>query len=109
MPLTPFFLHGSPSEQRLIQDLVNEHLRNFGQDILYLPRRIVNEQTVIKEITASRFDDSFRIEAYLSNFDGYVDAKAVKAGEHFFTANKTVNCWQKLSNLATAFDGCQSL
>jgi hypothetical protein len=71
MPLTPFFLHGSPSEQRLIQDLVNEHLRNFGQDILYLPRRIVNEQTVIKEITASRFDDSFRIEAYLSNFDGF--------------------------------------
>jgi len=71
MPLSPFFLHGSPSEQRLVQDLVNEHLKMFGQDVLYMPRRIVNEKTVIKEITASRFDDSFRLEAYLVNFDGF--------------------------------------
>ncbi len=71
MPVTPFFLHGSPSEQRLVQDLVNEHLKMFGQDVLYLPRKIIDENTVIKEIAASRFDDSFRIEAYLSNFDGF--------------------------------------
>ena len=71
MPLSPFFLHGSPSEQRLVQDLVNEHLKMFGQDVLYLPRKIINEATVIKEINASRFDDSFRIEAYLTNFEGF--------------------------------------
>jgi len=71
MPLSPFFLNGSPSEQRLVQDLVNEHLTLFGQDILYLPRRIVNENTVIREITASKFDDSFRLEAYLVNTDGF--------------------------------------
>ena len=63
MPLSPFFLHGSPSEQRLVQDLVNEHLQLFGQDILYLPRKIVNRDTVIREIQSSKFDDSFRIEA----------------------------------------------
>ena len=71
MPLSPFFLHGSPSEQRLVQDLVNEHLQLFGQDILYLPRKIVNQNTVIREITASKFDDSFRLEAYLVNTDGF--------------------------------------
>tara|TARA_B100000029_G_scaffold447221_1_gene468851 strand:+ start:416 stop:2713 length:2298 start_codon:yes stop_codon:yes gene_type:complete len=71
MPLSPFFLNGSPSEQRLVQDLVNEHLTLFGQDVLYLPRRIVNENTVIREITASKFDDSFRLEAYLVNTDGF--------------------------------------
>jgi hypothetical protein len=71
MPLNPFFLHGSPSEQRLVQDLVNEHLKMFGQDVLYLPRKIVNTNTVIKEITASRFDDSFRLEAYLTNYEGF--------------------------------------
>ncbi len=65
MPLSPFFLNGSPSEQRLVQDLVNEHLQLFGQDILYLPRKIINQNTVIREITASKFDDSFRLEAYL--------------------------------------------
>ena len=71
MPLSPFFLHGSPSEQRLVQDLVNEHLTLFGQDILYMPRKIVNQDTVIREITASKFDDSFRLEAYLVNTDGF--------------------------------------
>ena len=71
MPLSPFFLNGSPSEQRLVQDLVNEHLKLFGQDVLYLPRRIINQNTVIREITASKFDDSFRLEAYLTNVDGF--------------------------------------
>ena len=66
-----FFLHGSPSEQRLVQDLVNEHLKLFGQDVLYLPRKIINQNTVIREITASKFDDSFRLEAYLVNTDGF--------------------------------------
>jgi len=71
MPLSPFFLNGSPSEQRLVQDLVNEHLQLFGQDILYLPRKIVNQDTVIREIQSSKFDDSFRLEAYLVNIDGF--------------------------------------
>ena len=71
MPLSPFFLNGSPSEQRLVQDLVNEHLQLFGQDVLYLPRKINNQNTVIREITASKFDDSFRLEAYLVNVDGF--------------------------------------
>jgi len=71
MPLSPFFLHGSPSEQRLVQDLVNEHLQLFGQDVLYLPRKIINQNTVMREITASKFDDSFRLEAYLTNVDGF--------------------------------------
>ena len=71
MPLSPFFLNGSPSEQRLVQDLVNEHLQLFGQDVLYLPRKIINQNTVMREITASKFDDSFRLEAYLTNVDGF--------------------------------------
>jgi hypothetical protein len=70
-PLNSYFLQGSPSEQRLIQDLVNEQLKMYGQDVLYMPRRIIGENTVIKEVTASKFDDSFRIEAYLMNFDGF--------------------------------------
>jgi len=43
----------------------------YGQDVLYMPRRIIGENTVIKEVTASKFDDSFRIEAYLMNFEGF--------------------------------------
>ena len=72
-PLNSYFLQGSPSEQRLIQDLINEQLRMYGQDVLYMPRRIIGENTVIKEIVASKFDDSFRIEAYLMNYDGFAN------------------------------------
>ena len=70
-PLNSYFLQGSPSEQRLIQDLINEQLKMYGQDVLYMPRRIIGENTVIKEVTASKFDDSFRIEAYLMNSEGF--------------------------------------
>ena len=70
-PLNSYFLQGSPSEQRLVQDLINEQLSIYGQDVVYMPRKIINEEKVIKEVTVSKFDDSFRIEAYISTFDGY--------------------------------------
>ena len=70
-PLNPYFLQGSSSEQRLVQDLINEQLRMYGQDVVYLPRNIINKNTILKEITSSEFDDSFRIEAYLVNYEGF--------------------------------------
>ena len=71
MPLSPYFLQGSSSEQRLIQDLINEQLKIYGQDVVYLPRRIINKNTIMKEVTASTFDDAFRMEAYLVNYEGF--------------------------------------
>jgi hypothetical protein len=70
-PLNSYFLQGSPGEQRLVQDLINEQLKMYGQDVLYMPRKIVGENSIIKEITASKFDDSYRIEAYLMNYQGF--------------------------------------
>ena len=75
-PLNSYFLQGSPGEQRLIQDLVNEQLKMYGEDVLYLPRKIIGENTVIRENTAAKFDDSFRIEAYLMNYEGFQGASA---------------------------------
>lgn len=69
--LNPFFLQGSPSEQGLLQDLVNEHLRMFGIDVYYLPRQYVTEKTVIKEVIESHFKSAFPIEAYLDTYEGY--------------------------------------
>ena len=71
MALNPYFLQGSNSEQRLVQDLINEQLRMYGQDIVYLPRKIVNKKSIIKEIVASSFDDAYRLEAYLLNYQGF--------------------------------------
>jgi hypothetical protein len=43
----------------------------YGQDVVYMPRQLINEKTIIKEVLVSKFDDSFRIEAYISNFNGF--------------------------------------
>ena len=71
MALNPFFLQGSPNEQNLIQDLVNEHLKIYGVEVTYIPRKFVRKQTIIKEIQSSVFDDNFLLEAYVNTFDGY--------------------------------------
>ena len=71
MPLNPYFLQGAANEQRLVQDIINEQLKMFGQDVVYLPRKIVNKSNILKEITASKYDDAFRLEAYLLNYEGF--------------------------------------
>jgi hypothetical protein len=71
MPLNSYFLQGSSSEQRLVQDLINEQLKMYGQDVFYLPRKIINKDSILNEVTASEFDDSFMMEAYLANYEGF--------------------------------------
>ena len=71
MALNPFFLQGSQSEQRLVQDLVNEQLKIYGVEVKYLPRRIVNKDNIFTEIQSSRFSDNFSIEAYVNTYEGY--------------------------------------
>ena len=71
MALNPFFLQGSSNEQYLLQDLINEHLRTYGLEVYYIPRKVLGQDNIIREIEASKFDDNFAIEAYLENFEGY--------------------------------------
>ena len=71
MPLNSYFLQGSQGEQRLVQDLINEQLKIYGQDVIYLPRKLVSQDAILNETIASEFDDSFRMEAYLANYDGF--------------------------------------
>ena len=74
MALNPHFLQGSRGEQRLIQSLVNEHLKIYGIEVTFIPRKFVNQATIIEEVQASKFDDNFSIEAYVDTFDGYAGA-----------------------------------
>ena len=69
--LNPFFLQGSKGEQGLVQDLVNEQLRMYGIECHYIPRKLMTSRTIMKEVTESRFDQAFPLEAYLMNIDGY--------------------------------------
>ena len=74
MALNPHFLQGSRGEQRLVQSLINEHLKIYGVEVTFIPRKFVNQSTIIEEVTASKFDDNFAIEAYVENYDGYAGA-----------------------------------
>ena len=71
MALNPFFLQGSSNEQYLVQDLINEQLKIYGIDVYYLPRKVFNTDNILREVQSSKFDDSFLIEAYINNYEGY--------------------------------------
>jgi len=74
MALNPFFLQGTQSEQRLVQDIINEHLRFHGVDVTYIPRKVLNQDTILNEVELSKFDDNYVIEAYINTFEGYSGA-----------------------------------
>ena len=71
MARTTFFTHGTRNEQFLLQNLVEEHLKMFGMDILYCPREIMLSDGVFNEEVIGEFNDSYLIEAYMENFDGF--------------------------------------
>ena len=71
MALNPFFLQGSPNEQRLVQELINEQLRIYGVEVIYIPRKFVRRETILREVSSSKFDDNFALEAYINNYEGY--------------------------------------
>ena len=74
MALNPYFLQGAQSEQRLTQDLINEHLKMFGVEITYIPRKFIGTDDVWNEVESSKFDDNFAIEAYVNTYEGYSGA-----------------------------------
>ena len=73
MARNSYFLQGSSQEQYLLQDLINEQLKIYGIDVYYIPRKILGTEKISKEVTMSKLDDNFIIEAYLDNYQGYGD------------------------------------
>ena len=77
MPTNVYFDTGTKSEQRLYEDLIIEQLKIYGQDVFYLPRKIANKDTIFGEDPASSFDDSYIIEMYVDNVDGYMGEQEI--------------------------------
>ena len=76
-PVSPFFQHGSPDEQRLVQSLVDEHLSIHGIDVYYIPRKQITTDDILGEVQSSKFNDNYLIEAYLNNYEGYAKGSDV--------------------------------
>ena len=73
MALNPYFQQGAKNEQNLVQSLINEQLRMYGVEVHYLPRKYMTENTVIREVIQSKFDDAYPLEAYVDTYDGYAE------------------------------------
>jgi len=69
--LNPYFIQGTSGEQGLVQDLINEQLKMYGIEVYYLPRKIINKGSVIRDAIYSKFNNAFPIEAYLVNYEGF--------------------------------------
>jgi len=71
MALNPYFSQKVKSEQDLYEDLLIESLKLYGQDVYYLPREIINEDTIFNEDIPSRFGSAYMIEMYIENMEGF--------------------------------------
>jgi len=66
-----YFSEKVRSEMNLYEDLVIEALKIYGQDLYYLPRHIVNEDTLLGDDPTSKFPTSHKIEMYIENGEGF--------------------------------------
>ena len=71
MALNPFFLQGSKGEQNLLKDLAKEQIQMHGIEFIYMPRTLINQKEVMREITSSKFEKSFPLEGYISSYEGF--------------------------------------
>lgn len=66
-----YFSHGTKSEQYLVEDLIIESLKIYGNEVYYIPRTLVNKDVILGEDRLSRFTDYFPIEMYFENVDSF--------------------------------------
>ena len=75
MPTNVYFDTGTKPEQALYEDLMIEQLRIYGQDVYYIPRKMVGTDSIWQEDISSSFESSYLIEMYMENIDGYEGEK----------------------------------
>lgn len=75
MPTSHYFpqdFQNNKSETSLIQDLVDEQIKLFGADVIYLPRQNITDG-VLDEIIHSEFNRHITFEVMLQNVQGFGD------------------------------------
>ena len=64
-----YFSHGTRNEQYLVEDLIIESLKIYGNEFFYIPRTLVSKDNILGEDRLSQFTSSFPIEMYFENVD----------------------------------------
>ena len=71
MPRNVYFSQGNLAEQHLFEDIMIESLKIYGQDVYYLPRKIVTRDMILNEDRESQFDDAYMVEMYIEDIEGF--------------------------------------
>ena len=70
MARNPYFREYT-GEQDLAEDLTIEIIQTMGKDMVYIPRKLMNEDKLFGEDTVSKFDDGYELEMYVASVDGF--------------------------------------
>lgn len=66
-----YFSQGTKNEQFLIEDIIIESLKIYGNEVFYIPRSLVSKDNVLGEDRLSQFKTAFPIEMYFENVDSF--------------------------------------
>jgi len=58
-------------EQKILDDLVRESIRIFGQNMIYIPRQVDTYDKLISEDDTSSYSTNYQIEMYIKSVDGF--------------------------------------
>lgn len=77
MPLNPFFnsekmTQGSMNEQMVLADLIEESIKAFGQEFIYIPRTLISKDEILGEDRLSKFEHAYPIEMYVETPNGFM-------------------------------------
>ena len=64
MAKNTYFTHGTRNEQILNGNLVDEYLKMFGLDIVYIPRKLIRKDTILNDEVISEFNESYITVSY---------------------------------------------
>lgn len=70
---TNFFFNNfqSSQEQLLLENLIIESIRIYGEDMYYIPRKLNNYDAVVGADDQSSYENAYPIEIYIKNIDGF--------------------------------------
>lgn len=66
-----YFTQGTRNEQILVEDLIIESLKIFGQQMFYIPRILVSKDNILGEDRLSEFKNLYPVEMYFENVDSF--------------------------------------
>ena len=66
-----YFTQGTHNEQNLMEDLIIESLKIFGQTLYYIPRKLISKDNILGEDRLSEFKTSYPLEMYFENIDSF--------------------------------------